>query len=84
MTLDRIDVSARFRALQAQQPPIALGLPPKPRRYHLDYGTSPDELAVEVALIRGALRLHPTFHNQAAFVSLLTPTQRAIYARMPR
>lgn len=79
-----MSLASRFRALQAQQPPIALGLPPKPHRYHLDYGTTPNELALELALIRGALRLHPTFHNQAAFVSLLTPIQHAIYARMPR
>lgn len=51
-------------------------------RTPLDYSPSIGELAMETALVRGALRVHPTFHDEAAFVALLTPIQQAIYARM--
>lgn len=81
MKFDTTRFAANYRALKANQPPIHLPMPTPPVP-SFDYSPTPNELALELALIRGSLRIHPTFHDRDAFVSLLTPIQQAVYVRM--
>lgn len=50
----------------------------------MNYALTPAEIAIETALIRGALRVHPKFSDEQAFVKLLTPNQQWIYLRYLR